>query len=865
MHPLWSWLRRKCAASRPVAALVRSPRLSRISFETLEDRLAPAAALSHDVWRTQRFKVNDAVVASPTPLDTVSATPLANQSFGSLIGLDQVFANSSLRGTGYSVAVLDTGIDYTHPDLGGGWGNRVIAGWDFVNNDADPMDDNGHGTHVAGIIGSSNAVYAGVAPNVNLIALKVLGADGSGSYGSIEDALTWVLANRTRYNIVSINLSLGSGNYTADPFDYLEGSFSALKSQGVFISAAAGNSYYTYSGQMGLAFPGVSPNVVSVGAVWDGDFGPMAWGSGARDNTTAPDRIASFSQRSESLGILAPGAMITSTYLGGGFRAMAGTSMASPVIAGAAALLHQALDAAGKSGLANQDSILALMKSTGVRIVDGDDENDNVVNTGLAFQRLNLFAAMQAVGTVTSPTTPTVPTTPVNAAPALTAIANKSLTPGGTFTIGLTATDPNGDAIAFSARVIGLPSDPNQAYALKQSLGLYALNSYFTNIFGLSEKWLGGKAGAFYVLLPSGELRHWAGTNTSTMSAANLIATLDAIYYNDPTLLLSAQPGTPNPLAVGVASNQLTVSATASATGSYQIEVTASDGRLSSTTTFAVALAAAATPNRAPVWTAIADRRISPKQGSLAVTLAANDPDGNVLTFSAHVTGASNVGVAIVGNRLTLTPPTGYLGTFAVDVTASDGQLTTTTTFHVTVNNAPPTLTLAGQITASVGATRVNIPYAAADADGDALTVTAQATVAGGSSQAASLKAMYKLTYAGSYFWNAYGLGEKWLKSADGLAFYCLLPNGELHKFTGSVASLTTAATLIASLDVSFFTDPSKLWNAAPAAGPRVTATVANGQVSVTLLDPFRGNVSVDVTVSDGLASAKKTVVVTFP
>src|SRR5439155_5173887 len=281
------------------------------------------------------------------------------------------FTNTPYRGDGYSVVVIDTGIDYNNPSLGAGFGagKRVVAGWDFANNDANPMDDNGHGTHVAGIIGSSDATYSGIAPNVNLIALKVLGADGSGTFGNVQKALDWVVANRAKYNIVAINLSLGTGNYTSNPYTYLDADFSALKNAGVFMSVAAGNSFYAYKSAVGLDYPAIDPLVVSVGAVYDGNFGQVAWSSGARDFTTAQDRIASFSQRSSALSIMAPGAMITSTYLKNAFQAMAGTSMASPVIAGASVIIHQAMDALHLT--ANQNTILALMKTTGVSSVVG--------------------------------------------------------------------------------------------------------------------------------------------------------------------------------------------------------------------------------------------------------------------------------------------------------------------------------------------------------------------------------------------------------------------------------------------------------------------------------------------------------------
>ena len=359
---------------------------------------------------------------------SASSTP-QNLSFGSQIGLNQLLASDSpYDGSGYTVAVIDTGIDYNNPALGGGWGNRVIAGWDFVNNDADPMDDNGHGTHVAGIIGSTDATYSGIAPNVKFVALKVLGADGSGSFGAVSDALDWVVANRTKYNIVAVNMSLGSGNYTVDPYMFLENDMQTLVAKGVFIGVAAGNDYYSYQAQ-GLAFPAISPNVVSVGArPGTATTEPSAGPTAARDYTTAPDRIASFSQRSASLSIFAPGAMITSTYLGDTFRAMAGTSMATPVIVGSAVVLREELDALGHADLDGQSSILGIMQSTGVSVVDGDDENTNVRATGLSFKRIDLGAAVSYVSHLSG-------RTPANSPPTLAGIGTQNIIAGKSITV----------------------------------------------------------------------------------------------------------------------------------------------------------------------------------------------------------------------------------------------------------------------------------------------------------------------------------------------------------------------------------------------------------------------------------------------
>ncbi len=148
-----------------IPGLIKAQPLSGTSSQSAgktASQQATVQAAQYAAWRQQRFGINDFPVGNPKDRPLMMAavnTPPSNKSFGSLIGLNQAFVNYDYRGQGYAVAVIDTGIDYKHLDLGGGWGKRVIAGWDFVNNDSDPMDDQGHGTHVAGIIASSSQDY----------------------------------------------------------------------------------------------------------------------------------------------------------------------------------------------------------------------------------------------------------------------------------------------------------------------------------------------------------------------------------------------------------------------------------------------------------------------------------------------------------------------------------------------------------------------------------------------------------------------------------------------------------------------------------------------------------------------------------
>jgi subtilisin family serine protease len=876
MPPLRHWLARLCAsgprASAPSRKL-RTPRL--LSLENLEDRLVPTGVptvlptvTNTTSWRSETFSIDDTVVNSGSTAASTAAAGSSpqNASFGAQIGLNQLLeTDDAYAGKGYTVAVIDTGIDYNNPDLGGGWGKRVIGGYDFYNNDSDPMDDNGHGTDVAGIIGASDATYSGVAPDVNFVALKVLGADGSGTFGMVSEALDWVVANRTKYNIVAVNMSLGSGNYTIDPYTFLEGDLQTLAADNVFIGVASGNDYYTYQAQ-GLAFPAISPNVVSVGAVWDGNYGSVGWANGARDNTTAVDQITSFTQRGPNLDILAPGAMVTSLYLGDTFKAMAGTSMATPVIVGSAVVLREELDALRHSSLDNQSSILQIMQSTGVTVVDNNAAAVNVPVTGETFKRINLLAAVDYVEGLSGGTGNTGGGGTTTSGPSLAAIGTQNLGLGGTVNIGLNATDSNlNAALTLTADVVGYNASSALAYTLKQSLGLTYSGSYFTNTWGKNEKWLEGSGGTYYAILPDGEFRKWTGSLDAMMSSADLIATLDPADYNDPSLLWNAQPAAAAPLTLTITGNHLTVAAGQTA-GTYTVDVTASDGTQSTDQKFTVVVIGAAngTVDHGPVWTTIADQTMH--SGTLNVPLTATDPDGDALTFSSSVSGATGVGLVISGKNLAISPPTGYSGTFTVTVTASDGQISSSTTFHVTVaGNSPPTVSVPATVAATAGSNTASFAIVASDPNGDALTTTAtvqSATTA--SSTLYQLKQSLGLTYAGGYFQNIRGLNEKWLISANRTTWYCILPNGELCKYANTNAQMLSPGNVIAKLDPSVYANPSLLWNAAPPVAAAATVKISNGLATVTVAQGYHGTMTVLVTVSDGTTTVTKTVTVTF-
>ena len=204
------------------------------------------------------------------------------------------------------VGVIDTGIDLSHPDLKD---NIKQPGYNAINPLKSPNDDNGHGTHVAGIIAALNNSIGviGVGPNIDLYAIKVLNASGSGYLSDVIEGLDWAVNNGMQV----VNMSLGTSQDVQSFHDAIVNAYNA----GVTIVAAAGNSGGAVS------YPAAYPEVIAVSA------------------TDINDQVPSWSSRGPEVDLSAPGVNIYSTYKGQSYATLSGTSMAAPHVTGAAALI----------------------------------------------------------------------------------------------------------------------------------------------------------------------------------------------------------------------------------------------------------------------------------------------------------------------------------------------------------------------------------------------------------------------------------------------------------------------------------------------------------------------------------------------
>lgn len=295
-----------------------------------------------------------------------------------LVDLDHAYRRYGwVDGKGQAVAIIDTGVDYKHPALGRGWGKVLIGGYDFVDNDRDPMDESGHGTAVAGVIAARDFVYKnrryrGVAAGAKIVALRV--ADNSDYLPDrrIEQALRWVLRNRKRLHITAVNMSLGDGGYSAKTSRSPYGDeLSRLRKANVFIAAASGNEGVDGGG---INYPAADYNVAAVGSV------------------NGRDVISEFTSRAADLDLLAPGQDVGTLWYDARrnrhlYTLASGTSFAAPFVTGAAVLLRQV------NPRLSPGQILSTIRKSGKSNFDGDYEWPA---TFLNYSRLDIDDAIRS-------------------------------------------------------------------------------------------------------------------------------------------------------------------------------------------------------------------------------------------------------------------------------------------------------------------------------------------------------------------------------------------------------------------------------------------------------------------------------------
>lgn len=264
---------------------------------------------------TPTLTVTPSPTSTPTPDLTLTPTATATPTPGTTLqplpwGIARIKADQawlSSRGSQVKVAVIDTGVDRDHPDL-----NDNLAGCvNFIYSWKTCEDDNGHGTHVTGIIAAEDNSFGvvGVAPQAKIYSLKVLDSRGSGYLSDIIEALDWVITNKM--NVV--NMSLGT---STDVASFRE-AVAKVEAAGIVQVAAAGNSGPSSNS---VNYPAAYPEVIAVSA------------------TDQNDAVPSWSSRGQEVDLAGPGVGIYSTYKGNGYQTLSGTSMSSPHVAAVVAL-----------------------------------------------------------------------------------------------------------------------------------------------------------------------------------------------------------------------------------------------------------------------------------------------------------------------------------------------------------------------------------------------------------------------------------------------------------------------------------------------------------------------------------------------
>ena len=282
---------------------------------------------------------------------------------------DIITNNLNLTGKGQTICIIDTGLDYTHPDLGGCVGPecKVLAVFNSIDSTTNVTDIDGHGTHVAGIA-AANGLVRGSAPDANIVGVKALFDTGTGSTIDVAAGIDWCVSNKEEYNISIISMSLGTQEtFTTactNSFWGIREQISRALAQNITVLAASGNNGFSNA----ITAPACIPGVIPVGS------------------TTKNDQISFFSNLNNLVTLLAPGSSIQSTLPSSAYGIKSGTSMATPLVAGAYAVIQQHFYLTGEQKSAQEIEEL-FFETSNVLL----EELDNI------YARINLLEAVSSL------------------------------------------------------------------------------------------------------------------------------------------------------------------------------------------------------------------------------------------------------------------------------------------------------------------------------------------------------------------------------------------------------------------------------------------------------------------------------------
>jgi subtilisin family serine protease len=567
----------------------------------------------------------------------------------SLWGLTKIDAtdawNVSTGSKSVVVAVIDTGVDYTDSDLAANiWTNPNagadgfqgdVHGYDFANNDSDPMDDNSHGTHVAGIlgaVGNNSQGGVGVDWSVSIMPLKFLNSQGTGYLSDAIRAINYVTMERTQYgvNVRVINASWGGGDYGAA----MQNAIQAANDAGILFVTAAGNNGTNNDATAQYPANYAVPNVISVAA------------------TDQNDKLASFSNYgATTVDIAAPGVSIYSTVPGNKYATYSGTSMAAPYVSGVAALCW-AID---------PDATVAEVRNALLQGVDSLASLSGKLVSGGRLDANKTLGLIEA-GLPQGPTIASLTTSSssVTAGSAVTLTAHGLAASSGNVTNVYFYQDTNnngqydsGDAQVASTTTIagGVASASVNTSGLAQ--GTYR---YFARALDNQGRW-SAAASTTLAVLPGDDYGNTAATAGLIAAPGSLQGVIGAIGDVDwfqfqaqagKVYVLSTQLGTlkdsvlclydrngttllarDNDSGGNLASR---ITWTAPTSGTYYLAVAANGNVYTGSYGLSIQ-----TQNSAPVLATIADQTMSSAQTTLSVALNATDRDGDHLTYSAQV------------------------------------------------------------------------------------------------------------------------------------------------------------------------------------------------------------------------------------